>query len=451
MKLNGKQATLVYSNEPTIILCGGFGGGKTVAGASFVIRMIAERPHECGLIFSNTSKQLNGATLYRLIAELTRYGFTRDINYVIDKNPKPFFNYNSKFADHAGIWSFQNGAQIQTFSLESMFAGIDVGWCWGDEIDEAKEKDLMTILGRVRGSKKPLQRYTCVVPEYNPFVRNWIFGERHLNRIISPTHDNQANLPDGFIEGLQRTFSTHSYDRLVLAKDVQAVERQWVYVWKDEEVRKKRLARGLVYIPGLPVYLSFDFNKDPLTCLAIQKQGQGVRILREFRLRDSNLTTICQAIATYYGYTNYFVTGDYTGKYGDNILQEKFMNYYQKIAIELKIPKHRFILRPNPPHVNSRDHVNSILEKHPDLLIDSEKCVFLIDDFNYVESLENSDIDKTKDKRRSHLLDGFAYYCHNHEREYLRGYIHYDSKLIQQQEADSPDEWATSQKDFAGG
>ena len=62
----------------------------------------------------------------------------------------------------------------------------------------------------------------------------------------------------------------------------------------------------------------------------------------------------------------------------------------------------------NPAVKDSRVLVNSILQNHP-LYIDPS-CVHLIDDLKYVEVKEDTnDIDKTKDKHHSHLLDTFRY------------------------------------------
>ena len=39
----------------------------------------------------------------------------------------------------------------------------------------------------------------------------------------------------------------------------------------------KHIASGLLYNPSLPVLLSFDFNKDPITCIAGQSDGARFR------------------------------------------------------------------------------------------------------------------------------------------------------------------------------
>ena len=56
---------------------------------------------------------------------------------------------------------------------------------------------------------------------------------------------------------------------------------------------------------------------------------------------------------------------------------------------------------------DSRVLFNSILQNF-DYVVD-KSCTFAIEDFKYVEVDDNGDIDKKRDKHRSHLLDAERY------------------------------------------
>ncbi|MFM9060487.1 MAG: hypothetical protein ACKOQP_02335, partial [Bacteroidota bacterium] len=86
------------------------------------------------------------------------------------------------------------------------------------------------------------------------------------------------------------------------------------------------------------------------------------------------------------------------------------VNAFQIIRDELQIPKSAFKVPTfNPSIRNSRILLNSILEKHPDFLIDAS-CQFLINDLQMVQANETGEIDKSKDATITHLLDCLRYY-----------------------------------------
>jgi hypothetical protein len=99
------------------------------------------------------------------------------------------------------------------------------------------------------------------------------------------------------------------------------------------------------------------------------------------------------------------------------------MNYYMIIKEQLQITRSSFRVPSfNPSIKNSRVLLNSLLEKHPDFLIDSS-CQFLIGDLMAVESNEAGNIDKARDATKTHLLDCFRYYLwsfHSNFVKYLK-------------------------------
>jgi len=419
MELYRQQSEFVESTKPMLGFIGGVAAGKSVSGAHYALKKIFTNPGQVGLIFANTHKQLSQATLRVFLQVLTHYGMERDKHFVVDKNPQPFFGYASKFTDHSGVWSFSTGAQVMTFSLESSMRGIESNWCWGDEIQDADWEELKIILARVREKPDPERRFTMTPPAYNPAVRELLFGPHSIPLITATTWDNAHNLPRSFLETLN-LYDQLTYDREVLAKDVKFVSNRWVYAMDLPGIEEKIFEDSLSRWPDVPVIFSFDFNKDPLTALAIQRLDNRIRVHKEYRLSNSNLDNICARIKADWWPCTALVTGDFTGKYGDSIVQSKFMNYYQKIGILLGVPENRFVLSPNPHHVNSREQVNSILQNHPDFKINKTRCLALVDDLYYVESKEDGTLDKTKDKRLTHQLDNLRYFFHNFEKDYNR-------------------------------
>lgn len=167
-------------------------------------------------------------------------------------------------------------------------------------------------------------------------------------------------------------------------------------------------------IKGIPLYLSFDFNLDPITCLVVQHPDNRswIRFHKEFRLANSNIYELCDAIIAEYGLDDYhfIVTGDASGQSGSAMVEDN-LNFYLIIAQKLGLEPDQIILPgANPSIKSNRVLCNSIFARHESVSIDENNCTFLIDDLKYVEMNELGEIDKKKDKRRTHLLDCMRYY-----------------------------------------
>jgi hypothetical protein len=160
----------------------------------------------------------------------------------------------------------------------------------------------------------------------------------------------------------------------------------------------------------LPLQLWFDFNKDPITCLAAQvEELHWLRIYKEFRLRNSDIDELCEVLKAAYPLQDYFlmIYGDASGSTSTAL--NKNRNYYVAIKDNLGLSKSQFrINKSNPGIKNSRVLCNAVWQRHPDILIHRKNCKYLIEDNMFVQVKEVAggiEIDKTKDKARTHLLD----------------------------------------------
>ena len=158
--------------------------------------------------------------------------------------------------------------------------------------------------------------------------------------------------------------------------------------------------------------LSFDFNIDPITCIA----GQDLNIIQEFRIKNSDIYELCDRIKAMFPNALFVVTGDATG-HNRSALAKGNINYYLAIRQRLNLSQGQ-MKQPsiNPAVSDSRVILNSILQ-NGNLLINPETCPYLIQDLQSVEVDDKGDIDKAKDKYKSHLLDCLRYYlCTFHGR-----------------------------------
>lgn len=282
--------------------------------------------------------------------------------------------------------------------------GFQRAWC--EEMSEFSQEDFFEINRRLRamddiqitGSFNPISK--------NHWIKNFFFDNPEIAKettIIKSTYkDNpyMSEIDRKHIEMLKDI----DYNQWNIYANAEwgevGVKRPWAYGFKD-----KNITSGLTFDYSLPVWLSFDFNIDPMTCLAIQVTDKWIKVIKEFRLLDSNIPEICEAIRNEFAFKNvYFkVTGDPSGN-SRQVAMKDSLTCYRLIKNELKLSDSQFfVMKAHASLKDSRTLINYMLINYNVLI--NETCHHLIDDLTYCEVNDNGEIDKTKDKHRSHLLD----------------------------------------------
>lgn len=204
-----------------------------------------------------------------------------------------------------------------------------------------------------------------------------------------------------------------------LAEDVDISLRPFTYAFKqDIHVRKCE------YDPNLELMLSFDFNKDPITCVAAQHAAadeklkhkanieKELRYIKEFKLANSDIYELCETIKTCYSVYNplYLITGDATGR-NRSALVKGNLNYWKVIKQEFGVSDSQ-IKTPgqNPAVSDTRVLLNSMFQNY-NVIVDPDECPGLIADFKYVEVDEFGDLkkDRTGEYKKVDLMDCARY------------------------------------------
>lgn len=162
--------------------------------------------------------------------------------------------------------------------------------------------------------------------------------------------------------------------------------------------------------PNQELYLSFDFNVDPITCLVAQIYDNRVHCLEQISLGNSDIYKLCEYIRANYGNKNFTVTGDASGNNRSALTRDN-MTYYHIIKNELGLSWTQIkVPTANPRIEDNRVLVNAVLHRH-NVTLDKVKCQKLLHDFENVRVLPNGDVDKLTDKSLTHALDCFRYLC----------------------------------------
>lgn len=162
----------------------------------------------------------------------------------------------------------------------------------------------------------------------------------------------------------------------------------------------------------LPVYLSFDFNRNPITCIASQhpEDHSYIYTRHEFRIPDSDIWALCDRIRTELQGYYFIVTGDASGRNGSTMGKDGAHNYTViKEELELYDEGQIQVPKRNPLIKNSKLLCNALFFRHPRLFIHPD-CEYLIKDFELVQTKPNGDIDKETNPLITHLLDTWRYY-----------------------------------------
>lgn len=203
-------------------------------------------------------------------------------------------------------------------------------------------------------------------------------------------------------------------DPLVFAQEwegefVDFNSERWLYSFDH----KKHLVKDIPIDYSEPIYLTFDFNVNPGTCLVFQvindkiENGGGVNFLMEFSI-NGGTKEVCRRVKTWLTSLEDFngvlwVTGDSSGNKADT---RGTLTDYQIIADELEISIKRFIetRKQNPLLGYSRDICNTAFFN--DLVyVDSEKCPILASELTTAKPKDGTD-NLVKD-RESNKMDSF--------------------------------------------
>lgn len=168
--------------------------------------------------------------------------------------------------------------------------------------------------------------------------------------------------------------------------------------------------------------LSFDFNRDPITCGVFQDYNDSIFGIEQIKLQNSNIYDLCDYISASYGDCLLVVTGDATGRASSALVKDN-INYYTVIKSKLNLSSSQIRVHTvNPSLQENRVLVNSILHNKT-VILDKIKCKGLIFDLEHAQVLPDGSMDKTDRKdptKQLDALDCWRYYCNTFHKHILK-------------------------------
>lgn len=402
----------VFSGLYRFLFYGGAaGGGKTYVGLAILIVLCKLFPNSKWMVLRKDFTKLKANTIPSFHKIYPR-------------------RFLLKFVD--GIAYMRNGSQI-IFKGEHFNYDKDLTWMDGlevngfllEEVQELQEKTFNKAKLRAGRNILPNMPPILILCTGNPsqnwskdvFVTPFVEGrlEKPFYYLQSLMTDN-SYLPQNYIDGLD-TLDSKTYKRYVQGDwSVIDVDMPFMYDFhRNKHVRP--LGKPSI---SKPLYLSFDFNLDPITCVVFQfVKGKYIHFFTEYRLPNSNTYNLVAAIKKDHPGFYFVVTGDASGTNGNTMVRENVNNYtiiMEGLGIkanQMKVPNE------NPDIKDNRVLCNAILMKHPEVIFDTS-MKFTIDDMELVEVNRYGEINKTKDKHMTHLLDAVRYAFNTHFSDFVR-------------------------------
>jgi len=226
---------------------------------------------------------------------------------------------------------------------------------------------------------------------------NWAFF--HYDTYANPHIDPKE------VDEAKAQLDDVTFRQEYLAEYVDANDRPFLYAFDE----KKHVIPEYKPNPHLPILCSFDFNRDPMTCVIGQQTNLNtVIVFDEVELPDSSSYHVCDHIKAKYNkwLGQIDVTGDATG-HNRSALTRGNLNHYRVIKDELGLMDRNLLVgKTNLANKDARVLCNSVLQ-NANFFITSN-CKKTIKDFNtaYVDSF--GDLVKTQ-MEGLHLLDGGKY------------------------------------------
>lgn len=196
-------------------------------------------------------------------------------------------------------------------------------------------------------------------------------------------------------------------------------EKLWLFAFS----REKHTGR-VEYDPNAPLVLSFDFNRNPMTCTLFQHINGQVRGIDCIRLENATTRMVCEEIDRRYGQYQplYLVTGDCAGR---NATTLSLLNNYDVVKAYFGLSRSQMQYSgSNPRLADSRYFINSLFEQY-DIVFDSERCKPAIFDFeNVMADDENRPVKNSRDNtaQQADFLDNVRYYFHRYYKELQPNY-----------------------------
>lgn len=199
-KPNEKQMDFHQSPAKYRGFIGGFGSGKSVAGAMEAWKMAALFPGSFGIIGRLEFSALQQSSMKTFFS----WGPPAGWRYNSQEHKLYIPNPRGRETEIL-FWHYDNPDPLRSMEFD---------WFWIDEAHEVPEDTFLMLQGRLRGSVGPLRGWITSNPNGRDYMWRWFVDKSHIKTkyqdsyygVVAKSEDNLGNLPDGYVEGLRANY-----------------------------------------------------------------------------------------------------------------------------------------------------------------------------------------------------------------------------------------------------
>jgi hypothetical protein len=384
------EALYGLNNYRNLSYGGAIRGGKSVACSAVFLTAATVFENSRWHIFRADMPALQATTVptfEKIIAGSPKWGWNRD--------KSNFFIYNKK--SDAKI--FFRGENISHDPELNDLLGLETNGLWFEQIEELSKK--LWEIGQSRNGSWyiPKMPKPITLSTFNPtqtWIKSEIYDKWRRNELKEPYYFQHALPSDN---AYVTTEQWDAWGRMAERYQKQFIEGDWTdfsnkdNLWAFAFDRKKHLGRPELKKDQL-LYLSFDFNKNPISCLVAQWYDNKWKFIEAIKLNNSDIYALCNYILVHYKDYVYMVTGDASGQNTSALVKDN-LNFYVVIKQMLGISGNQMkVPSVNPRLEENQVLFNSILANYP-VEMHEEKCRHLIFDLENVRTTLDGGIDKT--------------------------------------------------------
>jgi len=378
---------------------GPIGSGKSQALCQEAIRLSYQNPGRLGLIGAPTYPMLRDATQAALLEILQ----ANNIVYEHNKGENTLI-----FKD--------TGSRILFRAVEEFerLRGTNLAWFGLDELTYTQEEAWLRLEGRLRD---PLAKRLCGFAVWTPKGFDWVYRKFISNpapgyeAILAKAFENRhllAKVSD-FYERLKESYDEKFYAQEVLG-DYLSMDGGRVYsaFTRTEHIRETKVD------PQLPLRWALDFNVDPMSSVIVQVTRNMITVLDEIYLRNASTKDACEEFVRRYPRHDrgVVVYGDSSGNQRQTTGWTDYQIIQEYFAANSAL---RPRLKQNTSNPSVRDRINLVNRQFRTAggtigMVIDPKCKELVRDLEEVTyKAETGDIDKNRDRLRTHLSDALGY------------------------------------------
>lgn len=223
------------------------------------------------------------------------------------------------------------------------------------------------------------------------------------------TYDN-PHIAKSEIDLLKAQMDDFEFRQEIMAESLDRAVMAFAFAFDNKHIGT------VAHDPKLETLLSFDFNKEPLTCLVAQKPGpMKLHCIEDISVSNVDIEELCMRIKTKYPNALFIITGDQTGE--NTTALKVGLHYFKQIQEHLALSSGQVKLPgKNPLHRISRIEVNTILNKC-EVVLDKDGCADTIWDLKNVEydpeKLKIIKDDRSVKSQKADYCDTFRYMINN--------------------------------------